>query len=93
MRSSATLRGSARLSPRRLAYLNVHTEAVRLLITSPYKLTPDTCQETLLLDMDHFNVLQTRFHSQAMAATLMTTVSTIIPSSDFAKIKERDSLC
>ena len=51
----------------RLAYLTVHTEAVRSLITSPYKLTSDTCQETLLLDMDHLNVLRAKVHSQAMA--------------------------
>ena len=50
-----------------LAYLTVHTEAVRSLITSPYKLTSDTCQETLLLDMDHLNVLRAKVHSQAMA--------------------------
>ena len=53
------------------------------------KLTPDTCPEMLPLDMDHLNVLQTRFHSQAMVATLMMTVSTIIPPSDFATHKKR----
>ena len=32
----------------RLAYLTLHTEAVRSLITSPYKLTRDACPVTLL---------------------------------------------
>ena len=40
-----------------LTYLTVHTKAVLSLITSPYKLTPYTCLETLLLDMAHLNVL------------------------------------
>ena len=73
----------------RLAYLTVHTEAVRSLITSPYKLTSDTCPETLLLDISHLNVLRAKFHLQAtrMAATLMMTVSTIIPPSEFATHK------
>ena len=73
----------------RLAYLTVHTEAVRSLITSPYRLTSDTCPETLLLDMGHLNVLRAKFHTQAMAATLMMMVSTIIPPSEFATHKER----
>ena len=49
----------------RLAYLTVHMETVRLLITSPYKLTSDTCPETLLLDMGHLDVLRAKFHTQA----------------------------
>ena len=62
-----------------LAYLNVHTESVRSLITSTNKLTCENCYETLILDVDHLTVLQARPHSQALAATLMMMVSTIIP--------------
>ena len=45
--------------------------------------------------MGHLNVLHARFHLQAIAATLMITVSTIIPPSDFAMHAERlvENLC
>ena len=76
------------VSGSRLAYLTVHTLAVCSLIMSPYKLTSDSCPETLLLDMGHLNVLRAKFHSQAMAATLMMTVSTIIRPSEFATHNE-----
>ena len=72
-----------------MANLNEQTVAVPSLITSPYKTTCETCLETLILDVDLVTVLQARFHLQALAATLMMTVSTIIPSSDFVTHQRR----
>ena len=70
------------------AYVQVHTHAVLSLITGQDQLTPDTCPETLLLDVKHLSSLQRAFHSQALAATLMMTVETLVPPTDLAKNKE-----
>ena len=72
-----------------LAYIQVHTEAVRLLITTTSKLTCENCPETLLLNVDHLTVLQANFNSQAMAATLLMTASTIVPPAEYATNKQR----
>ena len=45
--------------------------------------------QTLTLNVNHLTVLQARFHSQAMAETLLMTVPTIMPPSDFTTKKER----
>ena len=71
------------------AYIQVHMEAIRSLVTTTTKLTCENCPETLLLDVDHLTVLQANFNSQAMAATLLMTASTIVPPPQFATNKER----
>ena len=71
------------------AYIQVHMEAIRSLVTTTTKLTCENCPETLLLDVDHLTVLQANFNSQAMAATLLMTASTIVPPAQFATNKER----
>ena len=72
-----------------LAYIEVHTEAVRSLIITTSKLPCVNCPETLLLDVDHLTVLQANFNSQAMASTLLMTVSMIVPPAEFATNKQR----